>query len=79
MEEKEKDLKELVSELTYYERNIASLWWSFLRGIVSGLGFFVGSAIVAAILVYVLTIIFRNSPVSSQFQDLMTTIKSIKQ
>lgn len=77
--ENEKDLKELITNLVTYEKKISSVWWSFLRGIASGLGFFIGSAIVAAILIYVLTVLFRNSPLSGQFQSLMDAVNTIKQ
>lgn len=32
-----------------------SLWWSLLRGIFYGFGFFIGSAILAAAVIYVLS------------------------
>lgn len=32
-----------------------NLWWAFFRGIFYGLGFFIGSAVLAAALIYVLS------------------------
>ena len=77
--EDNKDLKELVQELVKYEKKITSYWGSFMRGVLSGVGFFTGSAIITAAIIYVLTIIFRNSPMASQFEDVLNTIKSLKQ
>lgn len=78
MEENNTDLRELVRELSVYEKKLVSLPNSFFRGMFYGLGFFFGSAILVAVIAYILTILFRNSPLSNQFQDLMNTINTIK-
>lgn len=44
-----------IKKLEKYEGKLSSLWWNFWRGIVYGLGFFIGSALLAAVLIYVLS------------------------
>jgi hypothetical protein len=50
-----RDLHEVLSELKHYWKKQSSLRWNFLRGILYGFGFFIGSAIIAAGVVYFLT------------------------
>jgi len=52
------DLRELhdtISELRDFQRKQSSLTWNFWRGIFYGFGFFIGSALIAAGLLYVLS------------------------
>lgn len=49
------ELKYYTKQLARYERNLASLSWNFWRGVIYGFGFFIGSAILAAVLIYVLS------------------------
>ena len=54
----EKEIKELtkeVGELAEAEKKQASPIWTFLRGAMYGLGIFFGSAILAAVVIYVLS------------------------
>lgn len=44
-----------IKKLTQAIRKSTNLWWNFLRGIFYGFGFFIGSAFLAAILIYVLS------------------------
>lgn len=76
--EEEKNLKELVVELASYERRISSLWWNFLRGITYGLGFFIGSAIVTAVVIYLTTQLFHNTPLADSLNGLINTYNSVK-
>jgi len=53
-----KELKELrivLTKVQEYWRKQASLRWNFYRGILYGLGFFFGSAIIATALIYLLS------------------------
>jgi hypothetical protein len=50
--------EELVKHIKFlekYERKLSSLWWNFWRGIVYGLGFFIGSALLAAVIIYIMS------------------------
>lgn len=57
MTQEEIDLKlsEALFNLTRAEQKRASVWWTFIRGMMYGLGFFVGSAILAAIVILILS------------------------
>ena len=78
MGEDNKELKELVKELLVYEKKLVSMSNSFYRGIFYGLGFFIGSAILVAVIIYILSLLLRNSPVSNQFQELINTVNNLK-
>lgn len=49
------EIKFYIKRLARYERKLSSLSWNFWRGVVYGLGFFIGSAILAAVLIYILS------------------------
>lgn len=53
--ENDQSLKESIDALVKYNKKLSSVWWTFLRGILYGLGFFIGSAILAAATIYVLS------------------------
>lgn len=62
----EKDLKESLERLTYYENKLASLKWTFWRGIFYGFGFFVGSVVLAALFIYILSL-FDTAPIIGEY------------
>lgn len=49
-----RDLHVVLTEVKMYWKKQSSLRWNFIRGILYGFGFFIGSAVVAATLVYIL-------------------------
>ena len=49
-----RDLHEVLTEVKMYWKKQSSLRWNFLRGILYGFGFFVGSALIAAGIIYAL-------------------------
>ncbi len=51
----DEELKKSIRDLVRYNRKLSSVWWTFLRGILYGLGFFIGSAVLAAVLIYIFT------------------------
>jgi len=54
--EKDKDrLAKAIENMAKSQDKTASVWWTFLRGIFYGLGFFIGSAILAAAVIYILS------------------------
>lgn len=79
MEKEPEDLQKLVKSLVRYEHKLTSLSWNFWRGIVYGLGFFIGSAMIAAILIYILSRVFHNSNLPSEIRDIIDIYKNIKQ
>ncbi|HOX40609.1 MAG TPA: DUF5665 domain-containing protein [bacterium] len=61
-----KNLKELHSvllDMKKYQEKQSSLKWNFWRGIAYGLGFFIGSALLTTILVYILRSIGGEGPI----------------
>jgi len=50
-----KEQKELVKQLAQYEAKIASYWNTFLRGVLNGFGFFIGSVILVALTLFILS------------------------
>lgn len=50
-----KELRTVLIKVQEYWRKQSSLRWNFFRGILYGLGFFFGSAIIATALVYTLS------------------------
>jgi hypothetical protein len=51
----DEESKELIRELTIAQRRVMRLSGVFWRGVFYGLGFFVGSALLAAVLILILT------------------------
>ena len=51
----EAELNSDIKKLTKVVNKSNSLWLAFFRGIFYGLGFFIGSAILAAVLIYILS------------------------
>ncbi|MEI7792515.1 MAG: hypothetical protein WCI57_03480 [Candidatus Berkelbacteria bacterium] len=50
-----KELRVVLTKVQEYWRKQASLRWNFYRGILYGLGFFIGSAIIATGLIYLMS------------------------
>lgn len=55
MEKEITELSEEVNHLAKIEKKQASVWWTFLRAIMYGLGFFIGSAVLAAAVLLILS------------------------
>jgi len=51
----DEELKKTLLDMAKSQKKAASLWWNFLRGVFYGLGFFIGSAILAAAIIYILS------------------------
>lgn len=51
----DQELKKALEKMAETQKRSNSLALTFLKGIVNGLGFFIGSAILAAVLIYVLS------------------------
>jgi len=49
------EYNESIKELIKYEKMIVNPWRNLVRGIFYGFGFFIGSAILAAALIYILS------------------------
>jgi hypothetical protein len=49
-----KQLQNILDDLNKYQKRQASLRWNFWRGVFYGFGFFIGSVLLTAALVYVL-------------------------
>jgi|GEM_PF-1260525 len=54
------DFRTIIAEIRIYQKKQASLKWNFWRGVFYGFGFFVGSALIATALVYILDKISVN-------------------
>jgi hypothetical protein len=50
-----RDLHEVLNEVKHYWKKQSSLKWNFLKGIIYGFGFFIGSAVIVGFLLYLLT------------------------
>jgi len=70
-----RDLHDVLSELKLYWKKQSSLRWNFFRGILYGFGFFVGSALIAAGLLYLLSNLGADS--NSFFGRLIQNIVDI--
>ena len=55
MEKEIKELSQEIGQLATIEKKQASVWWTFLRAAMYGLGFFIGSAVLAAIVIIILS------------------------
>lgn len=55
MNENDKEYREALISIAKNEKKLASLKWNFFRGVIYGLGFFIGSALLAAVLIYILS------------------------
>ena len=51
----EDELRRSIERLTVYEKRLASLRYSFWRGVFYGFGFFIGSAILATVIISLLS------------------------
>lgn len=71
----EHEFSELVKQLVKYEKRISSLAWNFWRGIVYGLGFFIGSALLAAFIIYLLGRIEGGSVVGRYLHDFVEILR----
>ena len=56
----QKEFSENLERLNKKFERLTSLWWSLLRGIVSGVGTAIGATVVAAILLGALAGLFRS-------------------
>ncbi len=70
------DLKYYTRQLARYERKLSSLSWNFWRGVVYGLGFFIGSAILAALLIYILSGIEGWGNIGKFVHDIIQILKN---
>lgn len=50
-----RDMHEVLTELKVYWKKQSSLRWNFMRGILYGFGFFIGSVLIAAVLIYLMS------------------------
>ena len=50
-----RELHDVLHELTDSQKKQANLWWNFWHGVVYGFGVFIGSAILATLLIYLIT------------------------
>jgi hypothetical protein len=50
-----RELQEVLIEVKHYWRKQSSLRWNFVKGIIYGFGFFIGSAVIVGFLLYLLT------------------------
>jgi hypothetical protein len=62
----EDELKKVMEELVIQEKKIASVRWTFVRGIFYGFGAFVGSVFLVALLLYALSA-FADVPIVGHF------------
>lgn len=78
MEENKDRLATAIESLTKYEAKSASAWWTFIRGMMYGLGFFIGSAILAAAVLYILSRIEGWSLFGGSIQNIIDNVKNSK-
>lgn len=69
-------LEEAIEDLASANRKQASLWLTFWRGVLYGFGFFVGSALLAAALVYILTLMKSWGAIGNLLAQIADSIKS---
>jgi len=63
-----RELHEVLQELNRNQSKQSNLFWNFWRGVVYGFGVFIGSAILATLLIYLVTSLgFNNDSVIGHF------------
>lgn len=72
---KDDELIKSLQMLTRYEKKLSSLSWNFLRGIFYGFGFFIGSAILAGVLILILSKIEGWAYVGNYVHNIMELIR----
>lgn len=50
-----RELRSVILQLNKLQKRQISLTWNFWRGVLYGFGFFIGSAILATIIIYILS------------------------
>lgn len=71
MEEDKERLSRAIESLAQSEAKSASAWWTFLRGAMYGLGFFIGSAILAAVVILILSKLQNFGSIGSFIHDVI--------
>lgn len=71
----EKDLQESIENLAKYEKKLSNLSWNFWRGVIYGFGFFIGSAILAALLIYILSRLENGSTIGTFIHNIIESAK----
>lgn len=74
----ENQLNDSLEKLTKATEKSASVRWAFFRGIFYGLGFFIGSAILAAGLIYIFSKIEGWGFIGNFIGEIMSTSEKIK-
>lgn len=67
----DRELINAIKNLSNYEKKISSLRWNFFRGIIYGFGFFIGSAILAAMMILILSRINTDSFIGRAIQRIV--------
>jgi uncharacterized protein DUF5665 len=62
----ERSLQASIERLTAVQASLASPWRSFVRGVYSGFGVFVSSALIVGVLVYVLSLM-NTAPLVGEY------------
>lgn len=76
--ENENQLNDSIEKLTKATEKSASVRWAFLRGIFYGLGFFIGSAILAAGVIYILSKIEGWNIFGGSIEQIINTVNNTK-
>ncbi|MEK9156332.1 MAG: DUF5665 domain-containing protein [Patescibacteria group bacterium] len=71
----DEDIIKAIRDLTEQNKRLASLKWNFWRGIVYGFGFSIGSILLVALFLWVLSL-FDTIPVIGRF--ISTIIETVK-
>jgi len=71
-----KDLRVAMIDMGKYWKRQTSLRWNFVRGVIYGLGFFIGSALLTASIIYILT---QLAGTDSNFGRLLENIVELNQ
>lgn len=74
----EEKLSENIEKLVKIQENLASVWWSFFRGIASGFGFFIGSVIIIAIVIYVLSKINSTPVIGGYINEILNQLEKLR-
>ncbi len=78
MEDDKDRLTKAIGSLAKAQDKTASAWWTFLRGICYGLGFFIGSAILAAAVIYILSRLEGWGSMGGFIQDIVNNASKTK-
>lgn len=74
----DQELKKALVDMAKAQKKLSSLWLTFCRGVFYGLGFFIGSAILATVVIYILSKLEGWGTIGSFIQNIVDNASKTK-